>query len=239
MQAEKFVQQVVHQEIALDSYLSTLLDEIPSDLELDLAEEVKIDLKPVKHAEPIVKPVKKIKTEKVAVSVADTEKNIEKTEPLHMAKPLSVMPEWAQNEFQALYFRVGKLILAVPLTELLRTIKIEKTPTNIPGQPSWFIGLLDTHEQRVGILDTGQLIFGKSRGQQRDLEKQPFRSILITHDGKWGLACDEILSIGKLEPGKVRWRTLRNNKPWLIGTVIDELTAIIDINHLVPHRKSS
>jgi len=149
------------------------------------------------------------------------------------------MPEWARSEFQALFFKVDKFILATPLTELLRTIEVDKKPTKIPGQPSWFMGLLDTHEQRIGVLDTGQLIFGKTIGQQRDLEKQPFQRILITHDGRWGLACDEILSIGKLEPDKVRWRTLRQKKPWLIGTVIDELTAVIDVNHLVPHRKAN
>ena len=149
------------------------------------------------------------------------------------------MPDWAKDEFQALFFKVDKLILATPLTELLRTIKIDKAPTKIPGQPSWFMGLLDTNEQRIGVLDTGQLIYGKSRGQQRDLGKKPFQRILITHDGRWWLACDEIISIGKIKPDKVRWRTLRKKKPWLIGTVIDELTAIIDVNHLVPHRKNN
>ena len=148
------------------------------------------------------------------------------------------MPEWTQHEFHALFFKVDTLILAAPLTELLRTIKIEKSPTKIPRQPSWFMGLLDTQEQRIGVLDTGQLIFGKAKGQQRNLEKKPFKNILIIHDGKWGLACDEILSIGKVLPGKVRWRTLRQKRPWLVGTVIEELTAIIDVSRLVPHRKA-
>jgi len=229
MQSDKFGQQVVDQDIAIDTYLSTLLEEIPSDAELDQKEEVKVALKAVKPVAPKVQPVQK-KVVQVVTKEEETEK---------ILTPLSVMPDWAQNEFQALYFKVDKLILATPLTELLRTMKIEKSPTQIPGQPSWFMGLLDTHDQRIGVLDTGQLILGKSRGQQRDLEKQPFQSILITHDGKWGLACDEILSIGRVEPDKVRWRTLRNKKPWLVGTVIEELTAIIDVNHLVPHRKAS
>lgn len=233
MQTENHVQQVVHQDIALDSYLSTLLDEIPSIEALDQAEKIKLKVvpKPVKQVEtPLVKlePVKK-----VAVQVTKKLQKVKKVE-----KPLSVMPDWAQHEFQALFFKVGDLILATPLTELLRTIKIEQEPTIIPGQPSWFMGLLDTHGQRIGVLDTGQLIFGKTKGQQRDLEHEPFKSILITGDGKWGLACDEVLSIGKLEPDKVRWRTLREKKAWLVGTVIDELTAIIDVNHLVPRRKA-
>jgi len=232
MQSDKFGQQVVHQEIALDSYLSTLLDDIPSDAELDQVEEsqsVKVDVKPDKQPEIRKQPVEKIVEQRIK----------QEAEAVKILKPLAVMPDWTRDEFQALFFKVDKLILATPLTELLRTIRIDKAPTKIPGQPSWFMGLLDTNEQRIGVLDTGQLIYGKSRGQLRDLEAQPFQRILITHDGRWGLACDEIISIGKIKPDKVRWRTLRKKKPWLIGTVIDELTAIIDVNHLVPHRKNN
>ncbi len=232
MQTENHVQQVVHQDIALDSYLSTLLDEIPSIEVLDQAEkiELKVVPEPVKQTEP-----PKVKAEPIKKVVVQTKEKPQKIK--EVVKPLSVMPDWAQHEFQALFFRVGDLILATPLTELLRTIKLEQTPTIIPNQPSWFMGLLDTHEKRVGVLDTGQLVFGKTKGQERDLENDPFKSLLITGDGKWGLACDEVLSIGKLEPDKVRWRTLREKKAWLVGTVIEELTAIIDVNHLVPRRK--
>ena len=34
-------------------------------------------------------------------------------------------------------------ILATPLVELSRTIKNDRKPGKIPGQPSWFMGLLD------------------------------------------------------------------------------------------------
>jgi len=229
MQSKKLDQKIVQQDIALDNYLSTLLDEIPSHVELDEEDEIK--------ATPL--PVKQVKVSSAIVKKPVAQVDIKAEELVKPLRPLAVMPDWAKDEFQALFFKVDKLILATPLTELLRTIKVEKAPTKIPGQPSWFMGLLDTHDQRIGVLDTGQLIFGKSIGQKRDLDKQPFQRILITQDGRWGLACDEILSIGKVEPDKVRWRTLRKKKPWLIGTVIDELTAVIDVNHLVPHRKSN
>ncbi len=230
MQSNKFGHKVVEQEVALDSYLSLLLEDIPSDIPSEPVEKkqtpkkIRVKKEPVK--EEIVEPVAKVKADK---STKQTEKRL---------NPLSIMPEWTQHEFQALFFKLDNLILATPLTGLLRTIKIEDTLTSIPGQPSWFMGLLDTNEQAIGILDTGQLIFGKTIGQQRDREKQPFKSILITYDGKWGLVCDEILSIGKLTPEKVRWRTLREKRPWLVGTVIEELTAVIDLKQLIPDKKA-
>ncbi len=229
MQVEKSIQKVIDQDLALDSYLTTLLEDIPSTEELEkLGQQTKTGEKARKQTE-----------QKDNRSEKKTEKKLEKTAQTTVVRPLSVMPDWSQEEFQALYFKVDKLTLAAPLTELLRLIKFEKQPTSIPGQPSWFLGLLETHGQRIGVLDTGQLILGKSRGQQRDLEKQPFKSILVTQDGKWGLACDDIMAISKLEPEHIRWRTLRQKKPWLVGTVIDELIAIVDVEHLVPQRKAS
>jgi len=235
MRVEKFVPSVVNQDIALDTYLSTLLDEIPNDLAIEQSEQ-KVDTELLVKSKEQLKRTIKLETEAVkniAKKPHLTEQSVVKT-----VNPLAVMPDWTQHEFQALFFKVGKVVLAAPLTELLRTIKVEKAPTRIPGQPSWFMGLLDTHEQRIGVLDTGQLIFGKTRGQQRNLDEQPFKSILISGDGRWGLACDEILSIGKIEPEKVRWRTVRQKRPWLVGTVIEELTAIVDVDKLVPHRKA-
>lgn len=223
--------QIVQQKLALDAYLSTLLDDIPEALEAD--ERPKIVAKQLdKPVEPLIQRL----TVNQPLPQAQQNELVAFEKPTKF-QPLSVMPEWAQHEFQALFFKVEHLILATPLTELSRTIKIDRKPGKIPGQPAWFMGLLDENDSRIGVLDTGQLLFGKLRGSQRDLEANPFKSILITQDKRWGLACDEILSIGKLKPDKVRWRTSRQKKPWLIGTVIEELTAIIDLQELVPHRK--
>lgn len=230
MNQAKAQQQIVHQALALDVYLRTLLEEVP---EADEAT-TPVEVKPVVITEPKPEPISRIET---PIAIVQRQEALVQPENPVKLQALSVMPEWSQHEFQALFFRVGHLILATPLTELSRTIKLERKPGQIPGQPSWFMGLLDDQDSRIGLLDTGQLIFGKSRGGQRDQEENPFKRILITQDKRWGLACDEILSIGRLKPEKVRWRTVRQKRPWLIGTVIDELTAIIDVTQLVPRRK--
>lgn len=231
MKANPQTPQIVRQQLALDSYLSTLLESVP---EADELVEEAPALAPL-PAKIILEPVREI-----ALPVQQEIPQPQLVEAENQAKlhALSVMPEWSQHEFQALFFKVEHMILATPLTELSRTIKIDRRIGQIPGQPSWFIGLLDDQDSRIGVLDTGQLIFGKLRGGQRDLVNNPFQRILITEDKRWGLACDEILSIGKLKPEKVRWRTSRQKRPWLIGTVIEELTAIVDIQALVPRRRT-
>jgi len=243
MKASPPTPQIVQQQFALDIYLKTLLDEIP---EASLSEA--IDLQPLNEAAalaldepPRLTAVTAPPSSQALIRRAPPVEpvTIIDAEPIVKAQALSVMPGWAQQEFQALFFKVEHMILATPLHDLSRTIKLDRKIGKIPGQPSWFMGLLDDQDSRIGVLDTGQLVFGKQRGSQRDLETQPFKQILITEDKRWGLACDEILSIGRLQPDKVRWRTQRRHRPWLIGTVIEELTAIIDLHMLVPHRKTT
>ncbi|ATG88836.1 chemotaxis protein CheW [Methylomonas koyamae] len=237
---------IVKQQLALDAYLQTLLDDVPdADASVEAKAPSSPEAKPVtlvaRQPAPIVAeaspPVLQAepKARKARISSPDTV--LAAAENPTKLQALSVMPDWSQYEFQALFFKVDQLILATPLVELSRTIKMDRKPSQIPGQPSWFLGLVDEHDSRIGVLDTSQLIFGKSRVRQGKFEDSPAARILITQDKRWGLVCDEILSIGKIKPDGVRWRTARQKKPWLIGTVIDELTAIVDVKQLVPHRK--
>ena len=223
--------QVVQQDLALDLYLSRLLEDMP------VVEELYTAVVPVVEAKVEIIPESEQQEDAQLIEVDPVLQPVPVEQVAPAEQALALMPEWAQNEFQALFFRVDNMILATPLVELLRTIKFDREATKIPRQPSWFIGLLEEQDKKVGVLDTGQLIFGKTLGSQRNLEERPFSRLLITRDGNWGLACDEVLSIGRLEPEKVRWRTHREKRPWLIGTVIEELTAIVDVNQLVPQRK--
>ncbi|HEV8077548.1 MAG TPA: chemotaxis protein CheW, partial [Marinobacter sp.] len=44
----------------------------------------------------------------------------------------------------------------------------------------------------------------------------------------WGLACDNVAQSFTLNPQQVRWRTSRSKRPWLAGTVIDQMCAMLD-----------
>jgi purine-binding chemotaxis protein CheW len=225
MSLKSFDPQIVHQELALDTYLSSLLEDIPTD---DVfCEQEKGRAKQGQKTE-IAETQQKLLVD----LQVETEEQIE-----IIVKPLLVMPDWTQKEFQAIFFKVDNLIFATPAIQILKVIKFEKEPTKVSGQPSWFIGLLDTSEQRVGVLDTRQLVSGNNKVQQRNCGMQSFDNLLVTLDGKWGLVCDEVLSIEKLMPEKVRWRAMRKNRPWLIGMLIEELITVIDVNYLLPHKK--
>jgi purine-binding chemotaxis protein CheW len=227
--------QLLQQELALNVYLSALLEEIPDavldDVEPAVALEQDLKQPPI-DTHVAIEPTALMPLPRVP-TLAPEHPVVQATE-VQPIRFLSRMPDWSRTEFQALFFKVDQLIVATPLIALSRTVKFNRRPTRIPDQPSWFLGLLEDQHKKVGLLDSGQLLFGKLKGAQRDLQEQPFSNLLISADGNWGFACDDILSIGTLSPEKIRWRTLRKNRPWLIGTAIDELTAVIDINQLIP-----
>ena len=199
------VKQLIEQELALDSYLATMLAELPS-------------TEAIEEQERQVKKVVSSAVKVQAATVKMQEPSIELVADVVTAsKALSIMPKYAQDEFSALFFKVGNLVLAAPLTDLSRAIRFDGKVTKIPQQPLWFMGLKAELEQKIGILNMAYLIQGKSRAGIRDYQQKPFTNVILTEDGQWGLACDELLTIAKLTSEQIRWRTDRKSKPWLVG----------------------
>lgn len=135
-------------------------------------------------------------------------------------------PVWAQERFECLLFKVKGLTLAVPLVELGGIIKIEKQPTPLFGQPSWFIGMLRNNNMNVSMVDTAQWVLPPALVEKN---KDPYKLIIRIHNSAWGLACNEVDRSISLKPEQVRWRTTLGKRPWLAGTVIEHMCALIDV----------
>lgn len=133
------VKQLIEQELALDSYLATMLAELPS-------------TEAIEEQERQVKKVVSSAVKVQAATVKMQEPSIELVADVVTAsKALSIMPKYAQDEFSALFFKVGNLVLAAPLTDLSRAIRFDGKVTKIPQQPLWFMGLKAELEQKIGI----------------------------------------------------------------------------------------
>ena len=52
--------------------------------------------------------------------------------------------------------------------------------------------------------------------------------ILLVDDFKWGLACDSIGDVIWLTKDEVKWRKNKSQRPWLSGTSLEHLCAIMD-----------
>lgn len=146
------------------------------------------------------------------------------------------VPEWAQAEFQALFFKVHGIVLATPLLAVRRVQELSAPPSALPESPSWLLGLLESQGETIGILHTAELVMGSERLGGRDFAERPYRHILHSRQGRYGFACDEVLDMGKLHPTEVAWRNPASIalRPWLVGTVPGRLCALVDLERLAP-----
>ncbi len=135
-------------------------------------------------------------------------------------------PVWAQNDFDALFFQVAGLTLAVPLVALGQIVSVTKKPTPIAGQSDWFMGMMSTSLGEIRTVNTALFVMPE-RYNPAFLDSVKF---LISIDGlPWGLAVDNVNQPVRLHPDDVKWRKVRGKRPWLAGTVKSKMCALIDI----------
>ncbi|WP_417566110.1 chemotaxis protein CheW [Marinobacter sp.] len=145
-------------------------------------------------------------------------------EPEPVAPPSR--PEWSEQPFECLIFTVGGLQLAVPLILLGAIHRIEEEIRPIPGSPRWYMGIRPDRDQNLRVVDTAEWIMaGRVPLDARD----NYRFVIRLDNSDWGLACDNVAQSFTLKPDEVRWRTARSKRPWLAGTVIDQMCALIDV----------
>lgn len=209
---------LVKERDALNVYFEALLQDAPVEAPADSAA-------PAVEA-PVVAPVITLeppvrKPEPVVEAVVAAESEVEQE---------LGMPAWAEEEFQALLFRVAGLTLAVPLVELngVQAIELEQI-TPMPGHVAWYLGLTQYRERSVPVIDTALLVLPEDRlAQLTAAPEERLGHIVYIGEGRWGLACDEVSDVISLSQDQVRWRSSRTKRRWLAGTVIDHMCALID-----------
>lgn len=140
-------------------------------------------------------------------------------------------PQWAQVPFECLIFKVGGLQLAAPLVELGSIYPLENTDalTEIFGQKQWFMGLLPVKEYNVRTMDTALVVMPERYDAAM---RDNYRYVVSLFGSDWGLAADAVVGTTLLDPAAVRWRGERSKRPWLAGTLIDQMCALFDIAQL-------
>jgi purine-binding chemotaxis protein CheW len=139
-------------------------------------------------------------------------------------------PIWAQQAFDVLLFDVCGLKLAVCMESLGRIIKVEQELNQLIGRPPWFMGVYCENEQNLYVVDTAKFIMPE---KGYDLAEQGFEFIIQLQRSHWSLACKKIYSTIRLHPDQVKWRSSEGKRPWLAGTVIEQMCALVHVDSLV------
>ena len=139
-------------------------------------------------------------------------------------------PAWAAEPFECLLFDVAGLTLAVPLVCLGSIYSLagqELTP--LFGQPDWFLGILTCQAGNLKVLDTAR--WGMP-DRYRDDFRQGLQYVISVQGYEWGLAVHQVSRSLRLDPAEIKWRSQRGQRPWLAGTVIEHMCALLDVAEL-------
>jgi len=174
---------------------------------------------------PQVEPEPEQVTEDVAEPALQVEAEVQQSELA--AKTL----DWRSSQgVECLIFKVAGLKLAIPLSLLGGVHNASDKITPLFGQADWSLGVWQSDEQKLTIVDSAQLIMPE-RGIS--LSDQGFGFVIQLDRSHWALACQEICDTITLVYDSIKWRGDNSKRPWLAGTVIDEMCALIDVPNLM------
>lgn len=224
--SDKKMTQLTAADAAIASYLDELLHTATSTAE---QEELLVPVTEVVEPEsvPVTLPITETPqpvAEKPEVQVPEPAPELQKAEPVSTIPP--ARPDWSEQPFECLIFTVAGLQLAVPLVLLGAIHKIEEEIRSLPGSPDWYMGISPGSAGNLRVVDSAQWIMA---GRVPENARENYRFIIRLDDSPWGLACDSVGQSFTLDPEQVRWRTARSQRPWLAGTVIDHMCALIDV----------
>lgn len=145
-------------------------------------------------------------------------------------KTVDGRPAWAAEPFECLLFDVAGLTLAVPLVCLGSIYSLagqELTP--LFGQPDWFLGILTCQAGNLKVLDTARWVMPD---RYREDFRQGLQYVISVQGYEWGLAVHQVSRSLRLDPAEIKWRSQRGQRPWLAGTVIEHMCALLDVAEL-------
>ena len=187
---------------------------------------------------PVVAVVEQAVVAEAAIPVLAEEQTVEPAVPLvdvHLPAPnlplppatVDGRPVWAAEPFECLLFDVAGLTLAVPLVCLGSIYTLagqELTP--LFGQPDWFLGILTCQAGNLKVLDTARWVMPD---RYRDDFRQGLQYVISVQGYEWGLAVHQVSRSLRLDPSEIKWRSQRGQRPWLAGTVIEHMCALLDV----------
>lgn len=211
--------------------VAKLLEKVTSDvveLATPLVQELPVTPEPVEKTqvpEVVVKPIETIK---------DLEKHenttIIKEQPLEQKQAAS-KSEYFDGEFQALFFEVAGLTLAVPLKALGGIHQLGDI-NQLFGKPKWFQGVMLNREQKLSVIDTARWVMPEKYTPEL-AEKLQYQYLIMLGDSNWGLSAEKLVNNITLQPDDVKWRTSASKRPWLAGVIKEKMCALIDVDNLI------
>ena len=205
------------QDQIINNYLESLLSEV--------AEYSEQDTKTKQETAEVVA----IRPQAVAVPELQQQEQAEETVE---SQEVQEIPEWAQEPFQCLLFKVRGMTLATPLLALDNIVKWESDLTSMHGQPNWHLGVLQHRDRNVVVVDTARLLL-PDKLEADAAPRDKGSHILVIGNNSYGLACDSLAKPVILEKDDIRWSGSHPDRLWMAGTIKEQLSVLLDMDALL------
>ncbi len=220
-------------EKVMEDYLSSLLTEVPSGDPVQRQAVARL-LKGVAPVAP--NPSVEVVEDEPEAQITEPELDVQeavKAKALAEKPPVSEKPAKSvpTEAFQALYFEVAGLVLAVPLTSLGGIHQLEKVGP-LFGKPDWFKGVMLHRDEKLNVVDTAQWVMPE-KYDEKLAESLNYQYLIMLDNSSWGLACERLVTTATLQPDEVKWREATGKRPWLAGMVKEKMCALIDVKQLI------
>lgn len=135
--------------------------------------------------------------------------------------------DWRAGQgVECLVFKVAGLKLAIPLSLLGGVYPVNDKITPLFGQAKWSLGVWQGDDLKLTLIDTAVLMMPERGNSLKDMG---YGFFIQLDRSPWALACQEICDTHTLNHDSIKWRGDMSKRPWLAGTVIDEMCALIDV----------
>src|SRR5690606_29709441 len=142
-----------------------------------------------------------------------------------------VVPEWGKQGFAGLVFEVAGLKMAAPLHMLGGICQLEDGLQSVVAQADWFMGLLRWNGKNLRVIDTARFVMPERLADNS--HRAAYQSVVVLGDSLWALAVDRADESVHLQGDEIRWKSVAGNRPWLAGTLLERLCALIDVDNLL------
>jgi len=153
-----------------------------------------------------------------------------------LAQPIETVAKteqkaYRQGRFQALFFSVAGLKLAVPLTELGGIHQLGEI-NSLFGKPAWFKGVMLYRQQKISIVDSARWVMPEKYDQQLQ-QKLNYQYVIMLGTSNWGLTCETLINTYSLEQDEVKWRETDGKRPWMAGLIKKHMCALVDVDAMI------
>ncbi|WP_065978758.1 chemotaxis protein CheW [Pseudoalteromonas lipolytica] len=227
-------------EKVMTQYLGALLcEDEPAEQNLEpvakLLEQVKqpkVDIAPPEAAPepeiPLVEPTKELEKTENQANIKDI---VEKSSNDIAAKTSSERQEdYFDGEFQALFFEVAGLTLAVPLKALGGIHQLAEV-NQLFGKPKWFKGVMLNRDEKLNVVDTARWVMPEKYNEKLE-QSLDYQYLITLGDSQWGLLAEKLVNNITLRKEDVKWRAKSGKRPWLTGVIKEKMCALIDVENL-------